>query len=262
MSAKLRGTVVPLVTPLQADHSVCEQSVQNLIASVASSASALLPCLSSGEGAKLSCRQWREMVVYTLRHSHGLPVFPGALVETRGELLKRAAFASEAGAAGITVLVPSFDDNDAGGIINYFSDLLPMLPLPVFLYNQESDSADELIVEALTAVCRMDRVVAVKESSRRPEIVSALQSRELPSSVFQGWEDLCYQAPSADGNALALSNLEPGLCAEMHRAPTEEKQKSITALCEKYKLFDEAWYVPLKTELWKRGVLATSLAVA
>src|SRR5690242_19828426 len=101
MSAKLKGAVVPLVTPLQADHSVCEQSVQNLIASVASSASALLPCLSSGEGAMLSRSQWQNMVVYSVRHSCGLPVFPGALVKTRGELLERAAFASRAGAAGI-----------------------------------------------------------------------------------------------------------------------------------------------------------------
>jgi 4-hydroxy-tetrahydrodipicolinate synthase len=262
MNGKLNGTAVPLVTPLRTDRCVCEESVRRLIESVAGSASALLPSLSSGEGKKLSRQQWQEMVVYSVRHSQGLPVFPGALVDTTEELLSRARFAADTGAAGVTLVVPSFGINGVRDAVGHFAQLIKSLPLPVFLYNQESDADVDSIVEALTVICRMHQVAAIKESSRRPEIVAALQRQELPAAVFQGWEDLCYQSQGADGNALALANLEPVLCADIHRTPTPDKQQAIIALCEKYKLFDDDWYVPLKTELWKRGILATQLAAA
>jgi 4-hydroxy-tetrahydrodipicolinate synthase len=262
MNNKLSGSLVPLVTPLREDHSVCEESVRRLIESVSGSAAALLPSLSSGEGSKLSRQQWQDMVVFSVRHSRGLPVFPGALVDAADELRSRAKFAADAGAAGVTLLVPSLAGNGARQAVDHFTQLIKSLPLPVFLYNQESEAADDQMVEGLAALCRTGKVVALKESSRRPEIVKALLRQQLPSSIFQGWEDLCYQSQGSDGNALALANLEPALCASIHREPTEEKQQSIIALCEKFKLFDDAWYVPLKAELRKRGILATDLAAA
>jgi 4-hydroxy-tetrahydrodipicolinate synthase len=262
MSRQLKGTVVPLVTPLQEDHSVCENSVRRLITSVADSASALLPCLSSGEGKKLSRKQWEDMVTYTVIHSQGIPVFPGAMVDSTDELTSRAKFAANAGAAAITVVGPGLGVIHQKAVIDAFVQLIQSLPASTVLYNQESDGESDWILEGLTAICRHEKIIAIKESSRRPEIATALRQKDLPVAVFQGWEDLCYQSQKTDGNALALSNLEPRICAEIYREPTEARQKSIIALCEQYGLFDEAWYVPLKTELWKRGILATNLIAA
>jgi len=101
--------------------------------------------------------------------------------------------------------------------------------------------------------------VGVKESSRRPEVATRLREQGAHGGIFQGWEDLCYESRGVDGNALALSNLEVGICAEMSREPTPDRQQAINALCQKFDLFDDAWYVHLKTELWKRGILSTDL---
>jgi 4-hydroxy-tetrahydrodipicolinate synthase len=258
-NGKLTGSFVPLVTPLKSSNSVCEESLRRLIASVSGFASGLLPGLSSGEGKKLSERQWRDLVVYSVRHSLGLPVFPGIMAEEAERLLSMAKFAAGVGAAGVTLVVPPLDRNDAVNVIDYFTHLAQSLPLPIFLYHQESDARVDQIVEILTAICQLDRVVGIKESSRRPEVATRLRERGSRAAIFQGWEDLCYESRGVDGNALALSNLEAGLCAEMSREPTPDRQQSINALCEKFELFDDAWYVHLKTELWKRGILATDL---
>lgn len=261
MSGKLQGVVVPLVTPLRDNRSVCEDSVRRLIASLSGAAAALLPALSSGEGCKLSERQWRDLVAYAVRHSGGLPVFPGAIVPTTAALIERAHFAAEVGAAGIAVTVPSFTGTGAQDVVGYFTDLTRRSPLPIFVYNQQSDGTANEIIDTLAAICRLDRIVAIKESSRRPEVVAGLAKRNLPSAVFQGWEDLLLQAPGPDGNAVALANLEAGLCEAIRRSPSVETQQAINALCERYHLFDDAWYVPLKTELWRREILTTKLAV-
>lgn len=262
MTDKLNGIAIPLVTPLQEDRSVCEKSVQRLIESVADFASALLPSLSSGEGKNLSRQQWEDMVIYSVRHSRGISVFPGALVESRDELRDRAGFVARAGAAGITLLVPPLADGNRRQVIDDFGFFLESLPVPVFLYNQESDGNSECVLEGLASICRRDKVIAIKESSRRPEIAIALHREGIPGAVLQGWEDLCYRSYGVDGNALALSNLEPKMCAEIYREPTEARQQSMIDLCERYQLFDDAWYVSLKTVLWRRGVLSTNLVAA
>ena len=254
---KLGGVVVPMVTPMRADHAVCEESVRRLIGSFAGEASAILPALSSGEGKNLSERQWRDIVVYSVRHRQGLKVYPGAMVKSDEELFKRARIAADAGADGITVVVPSWSQG-AQEVVEYFARLEKSLPLPIFIYHEQADGDAASIAEALTAICRLSRVVAIKESSHQPAIASRLARANVPSAVFQGWEDLCFQTPGADGNAMALSNLEAGLCAEMFREPTEVKQQSIDAMCRQYGLFDDAWYAALKNILWKRGILSTN----
>src|SRR5207244_5837376 len=130
---RLTGAAITLATPLLAGGSVCEESVRRLIESVAPSASALLPCLSSGEGTKLARSQWEDMVVYSVRHSHGLPVFPVALVDSTAKIMDRAAVAADAGAQGITMAVPSLDEHGAKGVIDYFARLTQSLPLPVVI---------------------------------------------------------------------------------------------------------------------------------
>lgn len=259
MSGKLRGLVVPLVTPLRGDGSVCEESVRRLIDSLSKAAVALLPALSSGEGDRLSERQWRDLVAYVVRHSGGLPVFPGALVASTPALIERAHFAAELGAAGITVPVPAFTGTGAQDVIGYFTGVTRHSPVPIFVYNQQSDGTAKEVIDTLAAICRLDRIVAIKESSRRSEVVVGLASRDLPSAVFQGWEDLLLQAPGPDGNAVALANLEAEICASMHRSPSVQNQRAINVLCERYHLFEEDWYMSLKTELWRRGILSTKL---
>ncbi|RQR79133.1 dihydrodipicolinate synthase family protein [Burkholderia sp. Bp9012] len=259
MIHRIEGIVVPLVTPLATDFRVCERSVARLIDSVRNHATALLPALSSGEGGRLCRSQWNTMVHYTVRHAGGLPVCPGAIVESDDELLARSRFAADAGAAGLTVVVPPLGGADTEAVIARFQRLSVASPLPLFLYHHGSEGDIELVVQALCRLCQLPRVLGIKESSRRPEIVLALNQCALPCGVLQGWEDLLWQAPGADGHAVALANLEIAACARMRSTPSEPLQRDIDRWCEDYQLFDDDWYAAIKRELHQRGLLSTAL---
>ena len=95
------GLVVALVTPVTDTGDVSEDGVARLVATLRPHADALLPALSTGEGTRLTDRQWRTMVAATVRYADGLPVFAGILRPTTAEVAARARTAEELGAAAV-----------------------------------------------------------------------------------------------------------------------------------------------------------------
>lgn len=257
MMQKLRGIAAPLVTPRDEQGQICETSVRQLIAALHADVDVLMPTLSSGEGWKLDDEQWQTMLTYALRHAHGMPVYPGIIVDDDAHFVRRANFAKQAGAAGVTLPVPEAETHDPATTLARYRALAALSPLPVFVYNsQPTDS--EAAVQALTEICNLPNVVAVKESSRNASVAQRLIQAGVKAAVFQGWEDLCLQSPGVDGYAIALVNLEPALCKAMWQAPQAGQQQQIDQYCDQYRLFEEDWYVGLKSELLRRQTLSSA----
>ncbi|NET62839.1 MAG: dihydrodipicolinate synthase family protein, partial [Symploca sp. SIO2E6] len=84
------GIIPPLVTPLSEDGNVCEESVKNLIAYVRPHVQAIIPALSSGEGWKLSEKQWLDMALFSKRYAKDLPVLIGILAKSTEEVITHA----------------------------------------------------------------------------------------------------------------------------------------------------------------------------
>jgi 4-hydroxy-tetrahydrodipicolinate synthase len=105
-----RGTIVPLVTPLEENGAVCERSVRRLINSVRDQVTALMPALSTGEGWKLSEHQWQKMVTYIRKYAEGLPVLAGIQLKETADVIARARVAMGFGVDAVVVM-PPFRDN-------------------------------------------------------------------------------------------------------------------------------------------------------
>jgi 4-hydroxy-tetrahydrodipicolinate synthase len=151
--------------------------------------------------------------------------------------------------------------SSASAVVEYFRGLVRHCPLPLFLYNTEpTDSAERFT--ALAEICKLESVVAIKESSRQPALAMRLLAQDTHCAVFQGWEDCCLASPGVDGYALALVNLEPAHCADMFAAPNQDKQNLLNAHCDRYRLFEDDWYAHMKNELQRRGTLSRQDLVA
>lgn len=260
MKQPLEGVLVPLVTPLQDDDKICERGLEKLIASVRQHATALVPGLSSGEGWKLTDAAWTNLLQAVLRHAGNLPLYPGAMAAQTADLWRRARIAADIGVAGLTIPVPSLAGAHPQEAASRFADVITRLNMPVILYFEQSPPHSIPAIDALIGLCNLDDVVAIKESSRSRTVAKRLVEAQVKAAVFQGWEDQCLDPVSGvAGYALALANLEPALCHEMWRAPSAEVGQAIFAAAKRYCLFDDDWYVAIKTELVRRGILATAL---
>ena len=74
-------------------------------------------------------------------------------------------------------------------------------------------------------------------------------------------EELLLASRGASGYMVSLANLEPAICNTMLAHPSGEIQTTIRALCQRYGLFMEDWYVWIKRELARRGIITSSTTV-
>ncbi|WP_399933005.1 dihydrodipicolinate synthase family protein [Streptomyces kanamyceticus] len=259
---RLRGVVVPLVTPVDARHKVCERSVARLMDSLRGRVAGYMPALSTGEGWKLSLKQWIDIVHLTVEHADGAPVLAGVEVGRPAGILARAALAEALGADAI-VVPPPFPaaDTPRPTLVEHFREIVDKSPLPVFVYHENAVSKMDLDVTALREVCALPGVIGVKESSGDAQFTKELLAGDVPVPVFQGWEHQIADVPGVQGFVGPLANLEPDTCDEAVTSFSRLSQERVDELSEKYGLLADDWYLHVKTELARRGVISTALAV-
>ncbi|MFD9737437.1 dihydrodipicolinate synthase family protein [Umezawaea sp. NPDC059074] len=255
------GAIVPLVTPLDAGGAVSESSVDTLIGSLGDEVTALMPTLSTGEGWKLSPDQWSAMVAATRKHSRGLPVLSGIQLPTTDEVIERARLAVDLGVDAIVVTTPYGVDVTQDAIVEHFRRIREAIGVGVFLYNEEAVSGNRIELDTLLRICKLPGIVGIKESSGDAAFTTAMTQAGTGIPVFEGWENLLVDVRGVAGFIGPLVNLEPGLVTAALADPTPERQDAINAACEKYGLFTDEWYRPLKAELVRRGVIETDLVV-
>ena len=266
----LGGVMVPLVTPLDDRGNVCDASVERLITSVRPAATGLIPALSSGEGWQLDEARWRDMVTLTRRFAGGLPVLAGIELPTTGQAMERARLARRLELSAVVVPPPFADQQpeapaarESELVLAHLRAVAQAAGLPVFLYNEPKLTGRRLRPETLVELCRSGLLVGVKDSSGEVDVTRALVAADTGVPVFQGWEHLCQDTtPGVDGYILPLSNLEPALCRAMWQAPSATLQAEMLEHCTAHDLLGERWYVGLKRELTRRGVIASDRLVS
>jgi 4-hydroxy-tetrahydrodipicolinate synthase len=256
-----KGVIPPLVTPVDKNGKVCEQSIENLTNILGPYSSAWMPALSSGEGWALDKKQWEDMVRLTIKHSYGLPVLAGIELRTTNEVIKRAKIAKKMGVNAVVVTTPFEKDISQEDIFEHFRRLNKEVDIPIFIYNEETISGNAIGYNTMLKICELGNIVGIKEASGSAGYTRKLLNAGLSIPIFQGWEHLCHKTKGVDGYILPLSNLEPEVCADMLNQATQEKQSRIDLLCKRYNISGKDWYAWLKKELKKRRILTTEKVV-
>jgi 4-hydroxy-tetrahydrodipicolinate synthase len=255
------GTIVPLITPVDAEGAVDQPGVGRLIESVRDEVTALMPALSSGEGWRLTERQWRDLVEATRAHARGLPVLAGIQLPDTAQVVARARLARDLGVDAVVVTTPFGAGISQEEIFQHYRALREAVDVPLFVYNEAALSGNTIELDTLLRIFALPGVVGIKESSGSAEFTRRVVRADHSVPVFEGWENLLVEAHGVAGFIGPLANLEPGLCTAMLVDPTPERQAEIDAACRRFGVFEDDWYRWVKKELCKRGVIGTDLPV-
>lgn len=250
----INGIYLPLVTPFL-KGSFDADSMGSLIRSTEDYIAGYVPCLSSGEGAKMSEDIWVQ-VISTVRELTKKPVLAGIKREAIEEMLRFIKLAYELGCDGIIIPLVSSDEDE---VYKYLERISAASKLPIIIYNTEEKNIST--VNFLERITSLDNIIAMKDSSGNQgffdNAVIAKKRGVINLALLQGLEHQLWDSREGDGYLISLANIEPETCDHFYTNPSVKKNEEIIDLFWKYNLGGN-WLVSIKAILFAKRIISSS----
>lgn len=163
----LKGSIVALLTPMNADLSVNYDKLAELIDwHVAQGTACLLVLGTTGESPTLSTEEQDEIVRFAILHAAGrIPVMVGSgSNSTQNAIAKSQKFAAM-GADYLLVITPYYNKTSPAGLRAHFEAVANSVDKPIIIYNVPSRTGMSVPVDVLADLAKIKNIVGVKEAS-------------------------------------------------------------------------------------------------
>ena len=238
MKKPLSGIVPPLVTPLLDNETVDIESLERLIEHlIAGGVHGLFVLGTTGEEQSLSYKVRETMIRESCRINAGrLPILVCITDTSIVESIKLANVAKECGADGLVSAPPYYFATGQPELAQFYEELVPQLPLPVFLYNMPSHVKVSFAPTTVARLAKMPQVVGLKDSSANAvyfqSVMYAVRKMNPNFAMFCGPEEITGELVlmGADGGVNGGANMFPELYVAMYNAAKAHDIKTLVSL--------------------------------
>jgi 4-hydroxy-tetrahydrodipicolinate synthase len=163
----LCGIIPPLVTPLKDNETLDVESLENLIEHlIVGGVHGLFILGTTGEEQSLSYGVRKQMIEESARINNGrLPLLVCITDTSIVESIRLARVAADCGADGVVSAPPYYFATGQPELAQFYEELVPQLPLPVFLYNMPSHVKVSFAPDTVARIAKNPQVVGFKDSS-------------------------------------------------------------------------------------------------
>ncbi|MDG6243411.1 MAG: 4-hydroxy-tetrahydrodipicolinate synthase [Methanolobus sp.] len=159
------GVQPALITPFFNDDTIDKESFRNIINYVEEGGvSGVVVCGTTGESATLSTAEHKELIDLCIDHAK-VPVIAGTGSNNTLEAVELTRHAADAGAAGALIISPYYIKPNNAGLIAHFKKIAESADIPVILYNVPSRTGQDMPLEVIVELSKVDNIMAVKEAS-------------------------------------------------------------------------------------------------
>lgn len=223
---RLKGLVVPLLTPYHPDGAINETELNRLINHLISTGvDAVMVAGTTGEGPLLSLDERRCLAEAAVKSAAGrLPVAVQIGTAATHESIMLARHAVACGANAVSIICPYFFGLPEQALVKHFCEVAGALPqdFPVYLYNIPQRSGNNISASVSEAVAkRCPNVVGEKDSSGDLNLLALkCRIRESNFDVLVGNDALVLPAlvSGAIGAVAGNANVFPELFVSLMRA--------------------------------------------
>ena len=233
----LSGIIPPLVTPLKDNETLDTESLEHLIEHlIAGGVHGLFILGTTGEEQSLSYKLREEMIRQSARINHGrLPLLVCVTDTSIVESIRLAHIAADCGADGVVSAPPYYFAPGQPELAQFYEELVPQLPLPVFLYNMPSHVKVSFAPDTVRRIAQNPRVVGFKDSSANAVYSQSVlyKMRERPDfAMLVGPEEITGECVllGAHGGINGGANMFPELYVSMYDAAKAGDLKRIVRL--------------------------------
>ncbi len=221
----LHGIVVPMVTPLSGNDVLDKEGAINLVERLISGGVHGIFILgTTGEAQSLSYHLRYELTELVCKQVAGrLPVLVGITDTSLEESLALAKKAKECGATAVVSAPPYYFAPSQEELVEYYTALADMLPLPLYLYNMPSHVKVMMDPPTVKILAEHKNIVGLKDSSGNMVYFNSVKhilNNRKDFSLFVGPEELTAECVllGAAGGVNGGANMFPELYVELYNA--------------------------------------------
>ena len=221
----LCGIIPPLVTPLKDNQTLDVESLERLIEHlIVGGVHGLFILGTTGEEQSLSYDVRKQMIREACRINHGrLPLLTCITDTSIVESIRLAKVAADCGADGVVSAPPYYFATGQPELAQFYEELVPQLPLPVFLYNMPSHVKVSFAPDTVRRIAQNPQVVGFKDSSANAVYFQSVMYKMQERSDFAmlvGPEEITGECVllGAHGGINGGANMFPELYVAMYEA--------------------------------------------
>lgn len=195
----LKGCLIPLVTPFDAEGRVDEPALRGLVNYLIDeqAADGLVPCGTTGESPTLSHQEHIRVIEVVREEAAGrVPVIAGSGSNSTAEAVEMTAAAEELGVAGSLQVSPYYNRPSQEGLYEHFKTVAESTSLPIILYNIPFRTGRNIEVGTIARLAEMENIVGIKEASgdilQACAIIEETRRKGLDFSVYSGEDPVTF----------------------------------------------------------------------
>ena len=216
------GAMPALITPFTKDDRIDREGLRRNIAFVEEGGvSGIVPCGTTGESATLSAVEHEEVIDIAVECAK-VPVIAGTGSNNTGEALQFTKHAADAGVDGVLLISPYYNKPNPAGLLAHFKKIAEAVDIPMILYNVPSRTGQDMPVDVITKLAKVENIVGVKEASGNVGKVSQILEQTMDDDfvVLSGEDGLTLPIISLGGSGVisVAANIVPDKMSGMVNA--------------------------------------------
>ena len=229
------GSIVALVTPMQADGGVDYDGLRRLIDwHIAEGTDCIGVVGTTGESPTVSVEEHCEIIRVSVEYAAGrVPIMAGAGGNATAEAIELSKYAKQVGADCTLQVVPYYNKPSQEGIYRHFRAIAEAVDIPVVLYNVPGRTVADVQHETVLRLAQVPGIVGIKEATGDVERAAWL-IKQAPAgfSVYSGDDStaVALMLLGGHGNVSVTANVAPKLMHQLCMAAIEGDVKRATAL--------------------------------
>ena len=207
------GSIVALVTPMQADGAVDFGALDRLVDfHVEQGTNGVVAVGTTGESCTLSVEEHIDVIARIVqRAARRIPVIAGTGANSTREALELTQLAKDAGADACLLVTPYYNKPTQEGLYQHYRTIAVAIALPMLLYNVPSRTGCDIKPETVERLTEFPNIVGIKEApslERNRELLSRVGGR---MALLSGDDDLACESVLAgfQGVVSVTANVAP-----------------------------------------------------
>ena len=265
----LTGSIVALITPMQADGSVDYPALRKLIDwHIAEGTDCIGVVGTTGESPTVNVEEHCEIIRVSVEQAaKRVPIMAGCGANSTAEAIELARFAKRVGADSQLQVVPYYNKPTQEGQYLHFKAIAEAVELPVVLYNVPGRSVADMAHETVLRLAQVPGIVGIKEATGNIERAQWL-IKEAPKgfAIYSGDDPtaVALMLCGGHGNVSVTANVAPrlmhDLCAAALAGNVQRAMEIQFQLLPLHKaLFVESNPIPVKWAAARMGLCTEAL---